>query len=66
MPRICEKTSVCPATVGSTELKLFGEGQCKVRKHVCIKRRSGRKVHLGMDAVMGQVCAVLMTHKDMI
>jgi hypothetical protein len=47
-------------------LKLFGEGEWKVRKHGYARRRSWRKVHLGMDAKAGQVCAVLMTHKDVI
>ena len=50
--------------VDSTGLKLFGEGEWKVRKHGYAKRRSWRKVHFGMDAGTGQVCAVLMTHKD--
>ncbi|MES2362634.1 MAG: IS5 family transposase [Pseudomonadota bacterium] len=50
--------------VDSTGLKLFGEGEWKVRKHGYAKRRSWRKVHLGMDAKTGQVCAVLMTHRD--
>ena len=50
--------------VDSTGLKLFGEGKWKVRKHGYAKRRSWRKVHLGMDAGTGQVCAVLMTHRD--
>ena len=50
--------------VDSTGLKLFGEGEWKVRKYGYAKRRSWRKVHLGMDAGTGQVCAVLMTHRD--
>lgn len=50
--------------VDSTGLKLFGEGEWKVRQHGYAKRCSWRKVHLGMDARTGQVCAVLMTHKD--
>jgi hypothetical protein len=52
--------------VDSTGLKLFGEGERKVRKHGYAKRRSRRKVHLGMDAKTGQACAVLTTHKDVI
>ena len=48
----------------STGLKLFGEGEWEERKHGYSERRSWRKVHLGMDAKTGQVCAVLMTHKD--
>ena len=50
--------------VDSTGLKLFGEGESKARKHGYAKRGSWRKVHLGMDAGTGQVCAVLMTHKE--
>ena len=50
--------------VDSTGLKLFGEGECKVRKHGYSKRRSWRKVHLALDAHTGQACAVLMTHRD--
>ena len=50
--------------VDSTGLKLFGEGEWKVRKHGYARRRSWRKVHLGMDAGTEQVCAVLMMHRD--
>jgi len=50
--------------VDRTGLKLFGEGECKVRKHGYSKRRSWRKVHFGLDAKTGQVCAVLMTRRD--
>lgn len=34
--------------VDSTGLKLFGEGEWKVRKHGYARRRRWRKVHLGM------------------
>ena len=50
--------------VDSTGLNLFNEGEWKVRKHGYSKRRSWRKVHLALDAKTGQVCAVLMTHRD--
>src|SRR5471030_1876003 len=50
--------------VDSTGLKVFGEGEWKVRKHGYSKRRTWRKVHLAMDAKTGQVCAALMTHQD--
>jgi Transposase DDE domain len=50
--------------VDSTGLKLYGEGEWKVRKHGWSKRRTWRKVHLAMDAKTGQVCAGLMTHQD--
>ncbi|KDP87468.1 transposase [Cupriavidus sp. SK-3] len=50
--------------VDSTGVKLFGEGEWKVRKHGYSKRRSWRKVHLGLDVKTGQVRAALMTHRD--
>lgn len=49
--------------VDSTGLKVFGEGEWKVRKHGSSKRRTWRKVHLAMDVNTGQVCAALMTHQ---
>jgi len=48
----------------STGLKVYGEGEWKVRKHGWSKRRTWRKVHLAMDANTGQICAALMTHQD--
>jgi hypothetical protein len=50
--------------IDSTGLKVYGEGEWKVRKHGWSKRRTWRKVHLAMDAKTGQVCAALMTHQD--
>jgi hypothetical protein len=39
----------------STGLKIFGEGEWKVRKHGYSKRRTWRKVHVGMCADTGQI-----------
>jgi Transposase DDE domain len=50
--------------VDSTGVKLYGEGEWKVRKHGYSKRRTWRKVHLGLDVKTGQICAALMTHQD--
>jgi hypothetical protein len=50
--------------IDSTGLKLYGEGEWKMRKHGYSKHRTGRKVHLAMDAKTGQICAALMTHQD--
>ena len=36
--------------VDSTGLKIFGEGEWKVRKHGYSKRRTWRKIHLAIDA----------------
>ncbi|QRR06800.1 IS5 family transposase [Burkholderia sp. MS455] len=50
--------------VDSTGMKVYGEGEWKVRQHGYSKRRTWRKVHLGLDANTGQVRAALMTHQD--
>jgi hypothetical protein len=49
--------------VDSTGLKVFGEGEWKVRQHGYSKRRTWRKLHLGVDEASGEiVAAVLSTH----
>lgn len=50
--------------VDSTGVKLYGEGEWKVRQHGYSKRRTWRKLHLAMDSVSGQVRAALMTHRE--
>lgn len=43
--------------VDSTGVKLYDEGEWKVRKHGYSRRRTWRKLHLAMDAKIGQICA---------
>lgn len=50
--------------VDSTGVKVYGEGEWKVRQHGYSKRRTWRKVHLALDANTGQLRAALMTHQD--
>jgi hypothetical protein len=45
----------------STGLKIYGEGEWKVRKHGYSKRRTWRKLHLGADPENGEIQAVLLT-----
>jgi hypothetical protein len=47
--------------VDTTGLKLFGEGEWKVRQHGWVKRRTWRKLHLAVDAATGEVHAVGLT-----
>lgn len=47
----------------STGLKVYGEGEWKVRQHGVSKRRTWRKIHLGFDAKTQEiVCATLTTN----
>ncbi len=48
----------------STGMKVFGEGEWKVRKHGYSKRRTWRKVHVGMCADTGQVVVSAITSND--
>jgi len=43
----------------SSGLKVYGEGEWKVRQHGWCKRRTWRKVHLSVDAQTGEVQAVM-------
>ncbi len=47
----------------STGLKVYGEGEWKVRKHGMSKRRTWRKLHMGIDVETQEiVCAELTTN----
>lgn len=45
----------------STGLKVYGEGEWKVRKHGISKRRTWRKLHLGVDEKTGLIHAQVLT-----
>ncbi len=49
--------------VDSTGVKVYDEGEWKVRQHGYSKRRTWRKVHLALDANTSRVRAALMTHQ---
>jgi hypothetical protein len=48
----------------STGLKIYGEGEWKVRKHGYSKRRTWRKLHLGGNPDTGEVLAVILTENS--
>jgi hypothetical protein len=50
--------------VDSTGLKLGGAGEWLVEKHGTSRRRSWRKLHIGVDAASGEIVAVAVTRKD--
>jgi len=47
--------------VDSTGLKVYGEGEWKTRKHGISKRRTWRKLHLGVDEKTGFIHAQVLT-----
>jgi Transposase DDE domain len=50
--------------IDSTGLKLYGEGEWKVRTHEADKRRTWRKLHIAMDAERWQITSAIITDKD--
>ncbi|MBK5964889.1 IS5/IS1182 family transposase [Thiocystis minor] len=56
-----ERTGPIHVVVDSTGLKVFGEGEWKVRQHGAGKRRTWIKVHLAVDAHAKDVLGVAVT-----
>lgn len=50
--------------IDSTGLKVYGEGEWKVRQHGYTKRRTWRKLHLGVDEATHELAAALVTTND--
>jgi Transposase DDE domain len=50
--------------IDSSGLKVYGEGEWKVRTHGADKRRTWRKLHIAMDAERWQLTSALITDKD--
>jgi hypothetical protein len=50
--------------VDSTGLKLGGPGEWRIEKHGTKKRRSWKKLHIGLDAGSGRIVAVTLTNRD--
>jgi hypothetical protein len=48
----------------STGLKIYGEGEWKVRMHGVSKRRTWRKLHVGVNPDDGEIQAVLLTENS--
>ena len=62
-PKLSKRRPIAIA-LDSTGLKVFGEGEWKVRKHGSSKRRQWIKIHLSMDPKSGEVIAVCTSESD--
>lgn len=58
------KNSAIHVVVDSTGLKVFGEGEWKVRQHGYSKRRTWRKLHLAIDESSGEIVASGLSTND--
>jgi len=54
-PRVHPAGAPLHLVIDSTGLKVFGEGEWKVRQHGYTKRRTWRKVHLGIDPTTHEI-----------
>jgi hypothetical protein len=64
VPRPISRTRPVHLLVDSTGLRLCGAGEWLVEKHGTRRRRSWRKLHIGVDASTGQILASELTPHD--
>lgn len=50
--------------IDSTGIKVYGEGEWKVRTHGVSKRRTWRKLHLAVDEATGEILAAVVSTND--
>jgi len=55
------KTEPLHLVVDSTGVKIYGEGEWKVRQHGWTRRRTWRKLHVGVDEATGEIRAAGVT-----
>lgn len=61
---VVPKNKAIHVVVDSTGVKVYGEGEWKVRTHGVGKRRTWRKLHLGVDEGSGEILAAVVTTND--
>ena len=65
VPRLCSRSrGPVHLLVDSTGLRLCGPGEWLIEKHGTQRRRSWRKLHIGIDAGTGQILASELTASD--
>jgi len=55
-----EKTAPLHLVVDSTGVKIYGEGEWKVRQHGWTRRRTWRKLHVGVNEATGEIRAAVV------
>lgn len=61
---VMPKTGSRHLVVDSTGIKVYGEGEWKTRIHGISKRRTWRKLHLGIDEETGEILSAVVTTND--
>lgn len=62
---VLPKNQAVHVVVDSTGVKVYGEGEWKVRQHKASKRRTWRKLHLGVDEASGEILAAVVSSNDL-
>lgn len=61
---VVPRTGAVHLVVDSTGIKVYGEGEWKTRQHGISKRRTWRKLHLGIDEATGEILSAVVTTND--
>jgi hypothetical protein len=61
---VLPKSGARHVVVDSTGVKVYGEGEWKTRQHGISKRRTWRKLHLGVDEATGEILAAVVSTND--
>lgn len=61
---VVPKSGSVHLVVDSTGVKVYGEGEWKTRQHGISKRRTWRKLHLGIDETTGEIMTAVVTSHD--
>lgn len=61
---VVPKSGAVHLVVDSTGIKVYGEGEWKTRQHGVSKRRTWRKLHLGIDEATGEILSAVVTTND--
>lgn len=63
--RLSNSRNITDIVIDSSGLKVFGEGEWKVRQHGKSKRRTWRKIHLGVCGESQEIVLSLLTENSM-
>ncbi|NJM64879.1 MAG: transposase [Acaryochloris sp. RU_4_1] len=61
---IVDRAQARHVVIDSTGIKLYGEGEWKVRQHGVSKRRTWIKLHLAVDESTGEILAAVVSTND--
>jgi IS5 family transposase len=61
---VVDKATARHVVVDSTGVKVYGEGEWKTRQHGISKRRTWRKLHLGVDEATGEILVGVVSTND--